>query len=261
MIEGVLIAVIAGGALFYSGTVSTKTFFDEENGYLLSLMEKDYKFLVGAKYGEDVNPNALFMKRIRDSFYTVLLVLIFLIGNLSLVYFVGALVLGFVVFKSSYLQLKGYYKKYMSQVDMLLPYYLKNLEILCQNYTVPVALARSIEAAPAVFKPGLRDMIAKIDAGDSSIVPYMDFALQYPVRDSMRMMRLLYRLGLGAQENKYKQLILFSKSVSALQNKAREVKYKQRLGVMESKTMSMLVVTGGGTMVVLVLSMLMSFGS
>jgi len=75
------------------------------------------------------------------------------------------------------------------------------------------------------------------------------------------MMRLLYRLGLGAQENKYKQLILFSKSVSALQNKAREVKYKQRLGVMESKTMSMLVVTGGGTMVVLVLSMLMSFGS
>jgi len=261
MIEGVLIAVIAGGALFYSGTVSTKTFFDEENGYLLSLMEKDYKFLVGAKYGEDVNPNALFMKRIRDAFYTILLVLIFLIGNLSIVYFAAALAFGFLIFKMPYVQLKGYYKKYMSQVDMLLPYYLKNLEILCQNYTVPVALARSIESAPAVFKSGLREMIAKIDAGDSSIVPYMDFALMYPVRDSMRMMRLLYRLGLGAQENKYKQLLLFSKSVSALQNKAREVKYKQRLSTMEGKTMSMLVVTGGGTMLVLVLSMLMSFGS
>jgi hypothetical protein len=148
----------------------------------------------------------------------------------------------------------------MAQVDLLLPYYLKNLEILCQNYTVPVALARSIDSAPEVFKPGLRDMIAKIDAGDSSIVPYMEFAQEYPVRDSMRMMRLLYRLGLGAQENKYKQLLMFSKSVSSLQNKAREVKYKQRLDTMEKKTMIMLVVTGGGTMVVLVMSMMMSFG-
>ena len=103
-------------------------------------------------------------------------------------------------------------------------------------------------------------MIAKIDAGDSTIIPYMDFAQEYPVRDSMRMMRLLYRLGLGAQENKYKQLLMFSKSVSSLQNKAREVKYKQRLGVMESKTMVMLVVTGGGTMLVLVMSMMMGFG-
>jgi hypothetical protein len=148
----------------------------------------------------------------------------------------------------------------MAQIDLLLPYYLKNLEILCQNYTVPVAISRSIDQAPDVFKPGLREMVAKIDAGDSSIQPYMDFAITYPVRDSMRMMRLLYRLGLGAQENKYKQLLIFSKSVSSLQNKAREVKYKQRLDVMEKKTMVMLVVTGGGTMGILLLAMLMSFG-
>ena len=121
-------------------------------------------------------------------------------------------------------------------------------------------MRESIESAPDVFKPGLREMIAKIDAGDSSIQPYMDFATTYPVRDSMRMMRLLYRLGLGAQENKYKQLLIFSKSVSSLQNKAREVKYKNRLDTMEKKTMVMLVVTGGGTMVILLLSMLMLFG-
>ena len=260
MIEGVIIVVIAAAALFYSGTVSTKTFFDEENGYLLSLKEKDYNFLVGAKYGENVNPNKLFMTRIRNAFYTTLLIIVFLIGNLSFLYFVVCLVLGYVVFKMPYIQLQGYYKKYMAQVDLLLPYYLKNLEILCQNYTVPVALARSIDSAPEVFKPGLREMIAKIDDGDSTIIPYMDFAQEYPVRDSMRMMRLLYRLGLGAQENKYKQLLMFSKSVSSLQNKAREVKYKQRLGVMESKTMVMLVVTGGGTMLVLVMSMMMGFG-
>ena len=260
MIEGVIIVVVAAAALFYSGTVSTKTFLDEENGYLLNLKEKDYNFLVGAKYGENANPNKLFMIRIRNAFYATLLIVVFMIGNLSFVYFVVVLVIGYFIFKFPYIELQGYYKKYMAQVDLLLPYYLKNLEILCQNYTVPVALARSIDSAPEVFKPGLRDMIAKIDAGDSSIVPYMEFAQEYPVRDSMRMMRLLYRLGLGAQENKYKQLLLFSKSVSALQNKARQVKYKQRLDVMEKKTMTMLMVTGGGTMAVLLIAMISMMG-
>ena len=181
-------------------------------------------------------------------------------GQLSFLNIVVVLILSYAIFKSGYSNLKSYYKRYMAQVDLLLPYYLKNLEILCQNYTVPVALARSIDNAPDVFKVGLRKLIAKIDAGDSSIQPYMDFAIEYPVRDSMRMMRLLYRLGLGAQENKYKQLLVFSKSVSSLQNKAREIKYKQRLDKMEKKTMTMLVVTGGGTMVVLLLTMLMLFG-
>jgi hypothetical protein len=149
----------------------------------------------------------------------------------------------------------------MAQVDLLLPYYLKNLEILAQNYTVPVAISRSIDQAPDVFKRGLREMVAKIDAGDSTIQPYMDFAIQYPVRDSMRMMRLLYRLGLGAQENKYKQLLVFSKSVSSLQNKAREIKYKQRLDKMEKKTMTMLFSTGAGVMAIILFALLQIFGN
>ena len=99
-------------------------------------------------------------------------------------------------------------------------------------------------------------MVAKIDAGDSSIQPYMDFALRYPVKDSMRMMRLLYRLGLGAQENKHQQLLLFAKSVSTLQNKARELRYRARLDSMERRTMIMLTVTGGGMLVILMFSML-----
>lgn len=260
MIEMFLVVALVLIPLFYSGKVTTKSFFNENDGYLLFLKEKDYDFYLFAKYGEDVNVNQLFMRRIRDAFYGGIFILLMMIANLSFINFIMVLVITYLIFKMPYMNLKSYYKKYMHQIDLLLPYYLKNLEILCQNYTVPVAIARSIESAPDVFKPGLRQMIAKIDAGDSSIQPYMDFAQMYPVRDSMRMMRLLYRLGLGAQENKYKQLLIFSKSVSSLQNKAREVKYKQRLDVMEKKTMIMLVVTGGGTMVVLLVSMLMLFG-
>ena len=100
-------------------------------------------------------------------------------------------------------------------------------------------------------------MVRKIDEGDASIDPYMDFAKKYPVGDSLRMMRLLYRLSIGAQENKQEQLSVFSKSVSSLQNKAREQKYQARLDKMEKKTMLMLLVTGGGTMMVLFFAMVM----
>ena len=84
----------------------------------------------------------------------------------------------------------------------------------------------------------------------------MNFARKYPVRDSMRMMRLLYRLSLGSQERKQEQLITFSKSISSLQQKARETKYKARLEKMENKTMSMLMSTGFGVMIILVLAVL-----
>ena len=66
-------------------------------------------------------------------------------------------------------------------------------------------------------------------------------------------------MGLGEQEKKHAQLVAFSKSVSALQQKAREQKYKNRLNKMESMTMVMLVCTGGGGMILLIVSMLLSF--
>ena len=119
---------------------------------------------------------------------------------------------------------------------------------------MPVALAKSVDDAPEVFKPGLKRMLARIESGDSSIDPYMDFAKEYPVRDSMRMMRLLYRVGLGEQEKKHQQLVSFSKSVSNLQAKAREMKYQARLGTMERKTLIMMVVTGAGSLLLLLIS-------
>ena len=48
--------------------------------------------------------------------------------------------------------------------------------------------------------------------------------------------------------------MMFSKTVSTLQNKAREQKYKNRLEKMEQKTMMMLVCTGGGIILLLLMS-------
>ena len=69
-------------------------------------------------------------------------------------------------------------------------------------------------------------------------------------------MRLLYRLGLGSQENKQDQLLMFSRTISTLQNKAREQKYKERLEKMEKKTLMMLFATGGGILFFMLLAMM-----
>ena len=179
-----------------------------------------------------------------------------MINNLSYVNFIVAIVVGILVFKMDYQNLKSYYKNNLHTIDSMLPHYLKGLEILIQHYTVPVAIAKSVDSAPEIFKKGLIQLVAEINAGNSSIEPYMEFARTYPVRDSMRMMRLLYRLSLGRQERKQEQLLTFSRSISSLQQKARETKYKERLDKMEGKTMSMLISTGLGVMILLVLAVM-----
>ena len=257
--EFLLIAVIVLFVLEYTKRIDSKKFISDIEPYFSFLMEDDYKFLLSIRYGgdEDLDVNYLFNKRITTGILAIVgLVFIFLISNVSFIGIAISFIVGFLVFKFPYMKLNSYYKANLEKINQMLPYYLKGLEILIQHYTVPVALRKSVNTAPNVFKPGLKKLCEKIEAGDSSVEPYMDFAREYPVRDSMRMMRLLYRLGLGSQENKQEQLIMFAKNVSTLQNKAREQKYADRLEKMEKKTMGMLITTGGFLLLLLMVSML-----
>ena len=258
------IGFIAIGAIVlfilqYNKAIDSKKFIDDAQPYFGFLMEDDYPFLLSVRYGGNIT-NAdiekLYGQRIRNGLVTIVMLAVYFLNKLNFIYMIVCVIGGFVVFKMPYTKLKKYYKANLSRIDSMLPYYLKSLEILIQHYTVPVALAKSIDTAPDIFKPGLKRLIRKIDEGNATVDPYMDFAKEYPVRDSMRMMRLLYRLGLGSQENKMEQLMMFSRTVSALQNKARETKYKNRLETMENKTMMMLGVTGGGIVLLLLLSMM-----
>ena len=256
-IEIAIVAIIIFYILTKSGKISISKLIADNEIYLRKLKEEDYDFYVKAKYGDSVNPDILFNKRLQNAFIVILLVFCLLLKNMSYVYIIVCLVVGFGYFKLDYINLKNYYKKHLHEIDTMLPYYLKGLEILIQHYTVPVAIGKSLEDAPEIFKSGLKELINEINAGNDTIEPYMEFARQYPVRDSMRMMRLLYRLSLGRQERKQEQLLAFSKTISNLQQKARETEYKNRLEKMESKTMSMLIVTGVGVMILLVLAVLL----
>lgn len=266
--EILVVGAIIMFILVYNNTIDKDKFFADNQKYLEAFKEDDYQFLVYARYGEDEDIDRLYSKRILSAFVGFLIVFVIamsgnnsteIINSQFFLNLVLSSVVAIFIFKIPYMQLKGYYKQHLHEIDVMLPYYLKSLEILIQHYTVPVAIGKSIADAPDLFKPGLRRMIDRINSGDASVDPYMEFANTYPVRDSMRMMRLLYRLGIGSQEKKQERLMMFSKTVSSLQNKARETKYKERLGHMESQTMVMLVVTGVGVMLVILISMMNMF--
>ena len=254
----ILVTVILVFIFIYNNVFDGNKFIKELSPLFKNIIEDDYEFLVRLRYeDEDVDLEEMFEKRIRNAVLAFLIVLFLsiLAGKLAFIVLFLAVVLALLIFKMPYFKLKRMYKAHLHSIDLLLPYYLKGLEILVQHYTVPIALSRSIETAPEVFKKGLLKLVAKIDSGDSSIKPYTDFAEEYPVRDSMRMMRLLYRLSLGSQDNKQEQVMAFSRMVSTLQNKARQIKYQERLDKMEKKTMVMLFATGGGVMALLFMSM------
>lgn len=255
-IEVIIVAVIVFGIMTITGQISMNQLISDNQLLFLKIKEKDWDFLVRAKYGTNVNPDILFNKRIKNALITMAIAFAIMIKDLNAVKVLLIFVLGIFVFKSSYNDIKKYYQRHMAQIDSMLPHYLKNLEILIQHYTVPVAIGKSMAEAPEIFKDGLQEMIDSINSGDDTIEPYMAFARKYPVRDSMRMMRLLYRLSLGRQERKQEQILTFSRSISSLQQKARETRYKNRLEKMEGKTMSMLITTGVGLMVLLILAVI-----
>lgn len=255
-IEIIIITVIIFFVMSYNGQLSLGQLINDNFQLFRKLKEDDWDFYVRARYGNGVNPDNIFIKRVRNGLITIVFCIFFFIQSLDALKVVIAFVAGFLIFKMDYSNLKTYYKKHIFYIDSMLPHYLKSIEILIQHYTVPVAIGKSMLDAPDIFKEGLQDMINEINAGDDSINPYMNFAKKYPVRDSMRMMRLLYRLSLGRQDRKQEQMLMFSRTISNLQQKARETKYKNRLDKMESKTMNMLMSTGFGVMVLLVLAVL-----
>ena len=262
-IEVLIVGVILILLFNYIGAFSFNKFVDDNKAVFSKLKEDDYDFYITSKYGENVDPNEKFQERVKTAIVTFIFGLIIALTTVKNINFpiriVIVLGLTYLMFKDGYNKVKRYYKVHLHEINLKLPYYLKSLEILIQHYTVPVAITRSLEEAPEMFKPGLRELIAAIDSGDSTIEPYMAFARRYPVRDSMRMMRLLYRLSLGSQERKQEQLIVFSRTISNLQAKSRETKYKERLEKMEKKTMTMLTATGAGVMLIILLALLQMF--
>ena len=81
MWELFIVIVIALIVCAVNGVLDTKKFFDDNSVYIKSFKEEDYDFLVHVKYGEAVDPNILFNKRIKMAVIVFGIMLIFFISN------------------------------------------------------------------------------------------------------------------------------------------------------------------------------------
>ena len=81
-----VILIIAGlvtFALVYTKTVDANQFLQENDMYINMLKEKDWDFYVAAKYGDRVNADELFNKRIKNTFWAVAIVMLVLFTNFN----------------------------------------------------------------------------------------------------------------------------------------------------------------------------------
>ena len=127
-IEIVLIAGIIIYVLQYIGGFSVNKFIEDNASYFRKLKEKDFEFYLKARYRDAVDIDQAFNARLKNALLIAFVVLLFLLNNfnyVSLMIVIGAFLLGY---KSTYFQLKRYYKGHLHLIDTQLPYYLKNLQ-------------------------------------------------------------------------------------------------------------------------------------
>ena len=105
-IEIILVGVIVMFILIYTGTISTSKFFKENKGLFTLLQEKDYEFLLRAKYGERVyDVSQVFRKRVFQGLITTTVIIFVFLSNLKALYLLIAVAIGYFVFKSQYMDL------------------------------------------------------------------------------------------------------------------------------------------------------------
>ena len=81
--EFAIVVLIVLFVLSYSGAISTKKLYEDNKALFSLLKEKDYDFLVKARYGGDVDPDVLFEKRIKQAMLGVVVILAILLFNFS----------------------------------------------------------------------------------------------------------------------------------------------------------------------------------
>ena len=126
-IVGVIIILLFN----YLGTFNFNKFVDDNKVLFSKLKEDDYDFLVVSKYGEKVDVNQMYQKRVKTAIITFILGLILAITSIQNLNFAIKLVLVFAasyfMFKTDYNNVKSFYKVHLHEINLKLPYYLKSL--------------------------------------------------------------------------------------------------------------------------------------
>ena len=132
-VEIIIIIILIFVVMTYNGQLSIKDFINDNFFLFRKLKEDDWDFYVKSKYGDNVNPDTIFIKRIRNGLMVSNLCIFFFLKELDALKILISFVIGFLIFKIDYLNIKSYYKRHIFQIDSMLPHYLKGIEILIQH--------------------------------------------------------------------------------------------------------------------------------
>ena len=79
--EVIVVGAIIMFILVYNNTIDKEKFYADNEKYLELIREEDYTFLCYAKYGEDVDSDQLYMKRVTYAVVGFFIVLAFTISS------------------------------------------------------------------------------------------------------------------------------------------------------------------------------------
>ena len=130
LVEVMILGIILYAILEYNGSISTNKFIVDNQDLFKKMKEKDFDFYAKSKYGDSIDVEQLFNARLKNGLLVVFLLIFVFITKINYVNVLFAVIAGYGMYKLPYLQLKRYYKTHLHTIDLMLPYYLKNLEIL-----------------------------------------------------------------------------------------------------------------------------------
>ena len=182
-------------------------------------------------YGNKVknkNLKQLFNERIMFTSLSMFILLCFR-TNIILIF-----VLGIIIYYGYYYLLKNSYYVIVKKTNDKFPYYLNNLAILIQQNAVPVAINKSIEHAPNVFKDELKVLVNEIHNDACSIQPYLTFAKKFEnIEDINRIMRTIYNLALKSS-NRDVMITSLSKITNEKLNTQIKLEFKNKLDSLQT---------------------------
>ena len=147
--------------------------------------------------------------------------------------FTKSIIISFICFILFYIgyyyYLKKQYQLIIKKTNEVFPYYLNSLAILIQQNPIVVALNKSIDDAPIVFKEELRVLVYQIHHNPNSIIPYIEFAKKFEeINDINRIMRTLYNIALKAS-NRAIMITTLSKITNEKLNNQLKLDYQRKL--------------------------------
>ena len=130
-IEMLIIAIIIIYIFIVNGKIDKDNIFTNNTKLCNLLKEKDYDFLLIAKYGDRVyNPNEVFMKRIRNGIIVAAALIFLFLSQMNYLTVIAALIVGYLVYKQPYNSLRRWYKSHLNYIDSLLPRIIRNCTLI-----------------------------------------------------------------------------------------------------------------------------------